>query len=126
MPRDHAVVQAMIGVRRAYRAVLGPARPISTTMSVARQAASAQAFQAVAQSAAFAVQDAASLLRNLTAMSQAAVAVVLVKMVENPVENVPTYSPVLAQVKDVLQIGADNFTAVGQAAGQVMQDFPSS
>jgi hypothetical protein len=126
MPRKPISADTPASLRSTYRAVIGPASPIPGQSSVARQVGTGQAYQAVAQSSALVVQDAASFLRNLTTMSQAAMAVVLIKMLENPTEDIPKYSPLLPKLQSIMQSGVQFFGAVGQTAGQVLGQFPST
>jgi N-acetylmuramoyl-L-alanine amidase CwlA len=117
---------AITGVQETYSAVIGPSKTISNTASVARQTATAQAFQSVAQSSAFAVENATTYLTNITLISLAAIAVAATKMAEDPVVNIPKYTLLLEQVTKLLSGGLTQFTNVGSAASQVIKDFPSS
>ncbi len=126
MPNNPDGEKVAAAVRQTYRAVIGPSKAIAGTASVARQAATAQAFQSVAQSAAFAVGSASSYLSNTTLIGLAAVAVAVAKMAENPEVNVVAYQPLLAKVTDLLQSSVTNLTNVGEAASNLIKDFPSS
>ncbi|WP_420402834.1 RebB family R body protein [Nisaea sp.] len=85
---------------------------------------SAIAYQKVAQAAAFAVQDSTDYLRNIMAMSSAATGVALKKMVENPA-TAAQYTPVLTAAQTAVTEAQKNFSAVGSAAGTVVDGFPS-
>lgn len=84
-----------------------------------------KAYQSVANSMAITVQDATDYLRTNLMVSAAVSAVCLEKMLENPPLNVPIYEPVLKQAQTNVATATKNFTEVGTAAANVLNNFPS-
>lgn len=90
--------------------------------SAARAAATANAYQSVAQSAAIAVQDAADNLRNLMTISTTAIGVAMAQYLATQDS---FYLKVIQQAQRLVATGTTQFTAVGKAAARVVSGFPS-
>ena len=80
-----------------------------------------QARQLVAQSAAIAVQDAVATLRNLNAMSATAIGVSLAQYIETGDYKFIT---AISNANCVAQNAAENFSTVGEKAGDILANFP--
>jgi len=81
----------------------------------------AKAQQAVAQSTAIAVQDAADNLRNLSTITTTAIGVALAQLLAT---GDPKYSKVIEEAQKVMVNGTENFASVGEKAAKVLKDFP--
>lgn len=81
----------------------------------------AKAQQAVAQSTAIAVQDAADNLRNLSTITTTAIGVALAQLLAT---GDPKYSKVIEEAQKVLANGTENFATVCEKAAKVLKDFP--
>lgn len=113
--------------KNTYQSVLRPSVPIASDASVARQTANAMVYQAVAQSAALAVQSATSYTLGVTRLAEAVTATALAKVVENLTEDripqalewavVPLYADL------VVISSAGVMATVSAAAKQVLKDF---
>ncbi len=76
--------------------------------------------QAVAQSTAIAVQDAADNLRNLSTITTTAIGVALSQLLAT---GDPKYSKVIEEAQKVMVKGTENFASVGKNAAKVLKDF---
>ena len=83
--------------------------------------ANAKAQQAVAQSAAIAIQDAADNLRNLSTITTTAIGVALAQLLATGDEK---YAKVIEEAQKVMVNGTENFASIGEKATKVLQDFP--
>ncbi len=83
--------------------------------------ANAKAQQAVAQSAAIAIQDAADNLRNLSTITTTAIGVALAQLLATGDEK---YAKVIEEAQKVMVNGTENFASIGEKASKVLQDFP--
>ncbi|NEO78752.1 hypothetical protein [Moorena sp. SIO4G3] len=90
-----------------------------------RKEGAGKAYQSVSQSMAMVVQDAANYEGNLFSLSQAAIAVSIEKIVQNPEMNIPKYSPVIGLSQDIVNTGAKTVFKVARKAGRILEDFPS-
>lgn len=82
----------------------------------------AQARQAVAQSAAIAVQDAVANLRNLNSMSATAIGVSLAQYIQTGDYKFIT---AITNANCVAENAASNFGKIGTEAGKILSSFPS-
>ena len=82
-----------------------------------------KAYQSVATSMAITVQDATDYLRTSSVVCQAAIAVFTAKFVET--EN-PVYVGYIEQVTTIMEQSIKVFTKMGEAAAEVLENFPSS
>jgi len=85
-------------------------------------AGAGKAYQAVAQSAAIAVQDAADALRNATTVANAANATALSQFLAS---GDPRYLEALPAVRAMVDRAIADFQAVGIAASTMLKEFPS-
>ncbi|SFD51584.1 hypothetical protein [Pseudoalteromonas denitrificans] len=76
--------------------------------------------QAVAQSTAIAVQDAADNLRNLSTITTTAIGVALSQLLAT---GDPKYSKVIEEAQKVMEKGTEHFASVGAKASKVLKDF---
>lgn len=81
-----------------------------------------KAYQAVAQSAAIAVQDAADALRNVSTIATTAAGVAMAQYLATGDEK---YARVLTQTQTMMQGATEDFTRVGSAAANVLKGFPA-
>lgn len=82
----------------------------------------AKAQQAVAQSTAIVVQDAADNLRNLSTITTTAIGVALAQLLAT---GDPKYSKVIEEAQKVMTDSAANFATIGENAAKVLKAFPS-
>lgn len=80
------------------------------------------AHQAVAQSAALAVQDATDYLRSVSMISSTTIAVAAAKMVET--EGSSPWCEIIAEAQRAVDRAVESFGAVGHTAGEVLRRFP--
>lgn len=85
------------------------------------KAAIAKAQQAVAQSSAIAIQDAADNLRNLSTITTTAIGVALAQLLAT---GDPKYSKVIEEAQKVMAKGTENYAKVGEKAAKILSDFP--
>lgn len=85
------------------------------------KAALTKAQQAVAQSSAIAIQDAADNLRNLSTITTTAIGVALAQLLAT---GDPKYSKVIEEAQKVMTKGTENFAKVGEKAAKILTDFP--
>lgn len=83
--------------------------------------ANTKAQQAVAQSAAIAIQDATDNLRNLSTITTTAIGVALAQLLAT---GDPKYSKVIEEAQKVMVNGAENFASISEKATKVASDFP--
>jgi len=83
--------------------------------------AKTKAQQAVAQSAAIAIQDATDNLRNLNTIGTTAIGVALAQLIAT---GDPKYTKAIEEAQKVLTKGAENFADIGAKAAKVLADFP--
>lgn len=97
------------------------------TMSpqVVKTSGAGKAYQSVAQSTAIAVQDAADHLRNMETIVSTAMGVALAQMLADP-KNASSYTELINNINTVMTDAATNFQTIGQDAGTVLTNFPSS
>lgn len=118
--------QIVDAVQETTKAVIGPATSLSGNTAMAARVANGIAYQYVAQSSAMAVQDAGTYMRNVAAMAEAAMAVVMTKMLEAPPESITQWSPAIPAIETALKTGVTFFKDAGSAAAEVLEEFPSS
>ena len=92
---------------------------------VVKTSGAGKAYQSVAQSMAIAVQDATDHLRNMSTVSSTAIGVAMAQMLADP-KNAKTYEQVIKNMQSVACTAAQHFKQVGEDAGDVLTDFPSS
>lgn len=80
-----------------------------------------KAQQAVAQSSAIAIQDAADNLRNLSTITTTAIGVALAQLLAT---GDPKYSKVIEEAQKVMTKGTENYAKVGEKAAKILSDFP--
>lgn len=99
-------------------------RSQSATMGweVVKAGADGKAYQAVAASAALAIQDAVDALRHSTAIATAASGMALTQFLAS---GDPRYLEALAAARTMVDNAVASLAAVGEAAGAIVRDFPS-
>jgi len=97
----------------------------AAVMGSAANQGAATAYQKVAQSAAFAVQDATDYSRNVENIAMTAQGVIVAKMLEDQ-SNIPIYTPVLATLQEMVIAASTNLATVGTTATAIATDFPAS
>lgn len=83
--------------------------------------ANTKAQQAVAQSAAIAIQDAADNLRNLSTITTTAIGVALAQLLATGDEK---YAKVIEEAQKVMVNGTENFATIGEKAAKIAEEFP--
>lgn len=81
-----------------------------------------KAYQMVAQSCAIAIQDAADNLRNMNTIAATAIGVAMAQYLATGDEQ---YVTALAEAQKLIDAANRNFQAVGEAAANVLKQFPS-
>ena len=81
-----------------------------------------KAYQAVAQSAALAIQDAVDALRHTTAIATSASGIALAQFLAS---GDPRYLEMLSQTQTMVTSAIEDFKAAGEAAASVVKAFPS-
>ena len=89
---------------------------------ILQAAGAGKAYQAVAQSAAMAVQDAADHLRNMGTLSSTVIGTAFSHSMTNP-ELFDTYKGVIGEAQKMMDQAAIRFENIGGYASQVLQDF---
>lgn len=122
---NEQIVQA---VAAANGAVIGPRQSVDDAASVARQIGQGASFELVAQSTAFAIQDAAAFMRNVTAVTQAALAVLTEEVVRSAgrrgtIEDVRAAVDCIAAIAGV---GVGHFQQVGEQASRIASSYPAA
>ncbi len=94
------------------------------TMShqVVMTAGAGKAYQAAAQSAALAIQDAVDSLRHTTAIATTASGIALAQFLAS---GDPRYLEALSAAQTMVTSAIEDFAAVGAAAAAVVNEFPS-
>jgi phage-related tail fiber protein len=92
------------------------------TEQVVRTAAAGKAYQAVAQSAALAVQDAADMLRNVGTVATTASAVALSQFLAS---GDPSYLEAIDRAQAMVDKAIADYSAVGAASAALVKNFPS-
>ena len=120
-------------VTKSNLAVLGPVPQAGADgpgggkgPTMPRAVARGAAYQAVAQAAAMAVQDATASLRAMTQLAGVAESVIMALMIENPDVNVPKYAPAVTAITAMVTSATTHLGDVGQQAGRVLTEVPSS
>ena len=82
-----------------------------------------KAYQAVSQTAAIAVQDAADQLRNMGTIGTTASGVAMAQLLATG--DVPTYVKVSGEIQILMKNSAANFKTIGGNASDVLNGFPN-
>jgi hypothetical protein len=81
-----------------------------------------KAYQAVAQSSAIAIQDAADALRNLSTISTTAVGVAMAQLLAT---GEPKYVTVLQQAQAIMSSATADFGQISSTASALLKEFPA-
>lgn len=108
---DPAIVDA---VNQAQMATMSP--------QVVLTGGAGKAYQAVAASAALAIQDAVDALRHSSTIATSASGMALAQFLAS---GDPRYLEALAAVQEMMVSATQNFAAVGTAAAAIVKEFPS-
>ena len=84
--------------------------------------ASGKAFQAVSQTAAMAVQDAANALRNVSTIGSTALGVAMAQYLSTHDEK---YKDIIEKAQGIISQAADDFQQIGTSAAMLVRIFPS-
>ena len=106
---DQALIEA---VNNSREAVMQP-----NTIAASGQG---KAYQAVAQTAAIAIQDAADALRNISTVATTAAGVALAQYLAT---GKPQYADVLTETQKVMASATTDFTNIGKAATDILKNF---
>lgn len=107
---NHQVIDV---INQAQLATMGP--------QVVLTSGAGKAYQSVAQSTAIAIQDATDALRNISTIATTAAGVVIAQMLVGDDQN----SPMLAKLQDIMTNATADYTAIGAAAAQILNEYPS-
>jgi hypothetical protein len=112
---DSAVVnpQVIDIINQAQKATMSP--------QVVLTSGAGKAYQSVAQSTAIAIQDATDALRNISTIATTATGVVVAQLLAGDEKN----SPMLQQIQSIMASATQDYVAIGQAATQILKEFPS-
>lgn len=88
---------------------------------IVRRSGAGKAYQAVAQSTAIAVQDAADNLRNVMTISTTAIGVALAQLLAT---GDTQYAQAIDEANTVIANAADQFKKVGENAAAILNSFP--
>lgn len=80
-----------------------------------------KAYQSVAQSTAIAIQDATDALRNISTIATTATGMVVAQMLVGEDQN----SSLLTDIQSIMTNATQDYAAIGQAAAQILKEFPS-
>lgn len=83
-----------------------------------------KAYQSVAQSSAIAVQDATDALRNIATIATSAAGVAMAQLLASPPPEQEKYLTVLKEAQTMMTQATNDYTAIGQAASAILQQFP--
>lgn len=108
---DPLVIDA---INQTQQAVLAP--------QVVLTGGAGKAYQMVAQSCAIAIQDATDNLRNMNTIASTAIGVAMAQYISTGDDR---YVAVLVEAQKLLTAANQNFSAVGEAAANVLKQFPS-
>jgi len=97
----------------------------TAVLGTAADQGAATAYQKVAQSSAFAIQDATDYSRNIENIAMTAQGVIVTKMLENEA-NIPIYTPVLATLQEMVIAASTNLATVGTTATAIATEFPAT
>jgi hypothetical protein len=89
---------------------------------VVKTSGAGKAYQAVAQSTAIAVQDAADTLRNMSTIATTAIGVAMAQYLATKDKD---YLKAIDEAQTVMTNATQNFTNIGAAAGEILRGFPS-
>ncbi len=92
------------------------------TQPVIKTSGAGKAYQSVAQSTAFAIQDAVDQMRNLNTISTTAIGVAMAQYLAT---GDTQYMDAIQQAQKVVEAGAENLKTIGQNAASVLKEFPS-
>ncbi len=106
--------QVLEAIRRNQQAV--------TDASVIHKQGAGMAYQAIAQSAAFAVQDATDYLRNVSLLGSTTIAAAAAKMVE--AECGEPWGEIIAEAQRTVDRAVATFGTVGATVKEVLGGFP--
>ncbi len=106
--------QILDSINATQQAVLSP--------PVVKTSGAGKAYHSVAQSTAFAVQDAVDQMRNLNTISTTAIGVAMSQFLAT---GDPQYMDAIQQAQKVVEAGAENLKTIGQNAASVLKEFPS-
>lgn len=91
-----------------------------TSASVSKNFGSAVAYQSVAHTSSIVVQDAGDMVRNVSTICTAAIAVFVIRIVE---EDNPMYVPYIQLMQETIQQAGETFVKIGGDAAQVLKNF---
>ena len=97
-------------------------RATTMTPEALTATANGKAYQAVAQSAALAIQDAVDALRGTTAIATTASGIALAQFLST---GDPRYLEVLERAQQMVNSAIADFSAIGGAATSLLNEFPS-
>lgn len=108
---------------QAIQTALDATHAATMAPDVVRTSGAGKAYQSVAQSTAIAVQDAADYLRNVSTMSTTAMGVAMAQLLAT---GDPQYAQAIDTANKMMTDATANFSAIGKAAGEILNKFPSS
>ena len=103
--------------------VINQAQAAAMSPQVVLTSGAGKAYQAVAQSAALAIQDAADALRNASTIAAAANGAALAQMLATPPN--PAAAEALKAAQTMMTRAIADYAAIGAAAAAMLKEFPS-
>lgn len=101
---------------------INAAQSATMDLQVVKTGADGRAYQAVAASAAIAIQDAVDALRHSTAIATTASGMALTQFLAS---GDPRYLDALGQAQMMVDAAIQSLVDVGNAAGTIVKEFPS-
>jgi hypothetical protein len=103
--------------------IINQAQLAAMSPQVVLTSGAGKAYQAVAQSAAIAIQDAADALRNISTVAATAQGAAIAQMLATPPN--PAAADALNAAQAMMTSAVANYTAIGTAAAAILKEFPS-
>ena len=103
--------------------VINQAQTAAMSAQVVLTSGAGKAYQAVAQSAAIAVQDATDALRNISTVATSASGAAIAQMLATPPN--PAAAEALVAAQAMMTSAVANYAAIGAAAAAILKEFPS-
>lgn len=118
MPNTSLNPQVVDLINQVQHAVMGP--------QVVLTSGAGKAYQSVAQTSAIAVQDAADALRNISTIATTAAGVAMAQlMLPANKPNTEQYTNVLQEAQKMMTSAVGDFSAISNAAANLVKQFPS-
>ena len=115
--------QVIDSIEKVQQFTLGPVAQRGGASSVMKASGTGKAYQAVAQSTAIAIQDAADYLRNMGTITSTTIGVAFAEWMVT--KKAKPYQEIIQQATDTMNDAKKTFGDIGSAATTVLQNYPS-